>query len=162
MIKRRNAAIAVSLCLIFAIVAFGSQRTEAETPPDSAAVGGGFWDRMAGLCGNAYEGELNRAVNPRFIGNRMVMHVFQCEPDRIAIRVRNDDYNDRVTMVHAFIQHSDGRIELRHTYRNAGGTSAEITDHGGSPIIRGLQRRKYFLRIPEQSITNHRSGIGSG
>jgi hypothetical protein len=124
----------------FAFAAFAAIGVSAPALADQDA----FWASMTALCGNAYEGRMThaRGQEAESVMFPQVMHVHQCDENRIAMRYVQDqtpNYWHRIV-----IRHPDGRLELRHDYRNADGTPTEGGDYGGFTPNQGSAAMQIF------------------
>ncbi len=101
-----------------------------------------YWSNLEQLCGNAYEGEL--ITHPEgetgFVGHRLVMHVRDCQPERIRIPFVVGDNLSRTWV----LTRKDDRIELKHDHRHADGTPEETTMYGGTTTNEGRPNEQYF------------------
>lgn len=123
----------------FSITALGlglSFAASASTPLDE------YWDNLQALCGNAYEGEL--ITHPEgetgFVGHRLVMHVRDCQQERIRIPFVVGDNLSRTWV----LTRKDDRIELKHDHRYEDGSSEESTMYGGTSTNQGRANEQYF------------------
>ncbi len=101
-----------------------------------------YWSNLEALCGNAYEGEL--ITHPEgetgFVDQRLVMHVRDCQENRIRIPFVVGDNLSRTWV----LTRKDDRIELKHDHRHEDGTSEEQTMYGGTSTNRGRANEQYF------------------
>lgn len=88
-----------------------------------------WWERLQGLCGQAFEGQLVRAPadDRTFRDQRVVMHVRDCTPGRVRIPLAVGDNLSRTWV----FTREDGRIVFRHDHRHADGRPEPMTDYGG-------------------------------
>jgi hypothetical protein len=137
-----SVAILLLLASIYAFVKFG--------PEDKLIAGqhshtAEFWNRLSALCGHSYEGTIRRQdMQPRYIGERMVIDVYDCGENHVSIRTMSEITGDNARRTHTYIRHGDGRLELRHEYLNPDGTPANITGHGGFANNPGSERAQIF------------------
>ncbi|MFU8830705.1 MAG: hypothetical protein ACNA7J_00995 [Wenzhouxiangella sp.] len=101
-----------------------------------------YWSNLEALCGNAYEGEL--ITHPEgetgFVDQRLVMHVRDCQENRIRIPFVVGDNLSRTWV----LTRKDDRIELKHDHRHEDGTSEEQTMYGGTSTNKGRANEQYF------------------
>lgn len=109
-------------------------------PPDPKPQ---FFARLAGLCGQAFEG---RIVSPPveadrdFASKRMVMHVRQCTADAIRIPFHVGDDRSRTWV----ITRTATGLRLKHDHRNEDGSEDNITQYGGDTVDAGTAARQSF------------------
>ncbi len=101
-----------------------------------------YWDNLNALCGQAFEGEL--ITHPEgetgFVDQRLVMHVRDCQEERIRIPfVVGDNYSRTWVLTR-----KDDRIELKHDHRYPDGSSEEQTMYGGTSTNLGRANEQYF------------------
>ena len=101
-----------------------------------------YWNHLASLCGNAYEGELIQHPEGEtgFVGHRLVMHVRDCSENRIRIPFVVGDDLSRTWV----LTRKDERIELKHDHRHDDGTPEETTMYGGTTTNEGRANEQYF------------------
>lgn len=101
-----------------------------------------YWENLNTLCGLAFEGEL--ITHPEgetgFVDQRLVMHVRDCQPDRIRIPFVVGDNLSRTWV----LTRKDDRIELKHDHRHEDGTSETQTMYGGTSTNLGRANEQYF------------------
>jgi hypothetical protein len=102
-----------------------------------------WWERIEALCGQAFEGELHRAPegDDSLSGQRLVMHVRSCEPDRIRIPFV---VGDNLSRTWVLTRHANGAIELRHDHRHEDGSEEEATQYGGVTVSPGSDFGQIF------------------
>ena len=88
-----------------------------------------FMDRVALLCGNAYEGTIvsNDPQDDDWRAERIVMHVRDCSDDEIRSPLYVGDDASRTWI----LRDEDGKLALRHDHRHEDGTPDAITMYGG-------------------------------
>lgn len=101
-----------------------------------------YWSSLESLCGHAYEGTLitHPEGETNFVGHRLVMHVRDCQQDRIRIPFVVGDDLSRTWV----LTRSDGRIELKHDHRHEDGTPEDSTMYGGTSSNAGRANEQYF------------------
>lgn len=108
-------------------------------PPATA-----FFDQLSRLCGQAFEGRITAnepaAPNDPFVGQRLVMHVRSCEPDRVLVPFHVGEDRSRTWVV----SRHDDRLRLKHDHRHADGTEDELTQYGGDTTAPGTPSRQEF------------------
>ena len=126
------------LPVLAAILLSGCATVPAAAPADQ------FFDRILGLCGKAYEG---RVVSPAveadraFAGQRLVMHVRDCSPERIRIPFHVGDDRSRTWVISRI---SGGGLRLKHDHRHEDGTEDKLTQYGGDTVTPGTASRQEF------------------
>jgi len=88
-----------------------------------------FMDRLALLCGNAYEGTIvsNDPQDDDWRAERIIMHVRDCSDDEIRIPLYVGEDASRTWI----LRDEDGSLALRHDHRHEDGTPDAITMYGG-------------------------------
>ncbi len=102
-----------------------------------------FWARWTAHCGNAYRGQLSDATphyRPGLEGRELVMHVLECDEDRIHAAFHVDDDRSR----NWILTRTGGTIRLKHDHRHEDGTEDVITQYGGDAPVPGLATRQIF------------------
>ncbi len=99
-----------------------------------------YWANLEALCGQAFEGRLVGAPDDGMAGERLVMHVRDCTPERIRIPFA---VGDNLSRTWVLTRHGD-RIELRHDHRHPDGSSEDVTLYGGRSPNRGSDRLQIF------------------
>lgn len=101
-----------------------------------------FWTNLQALCGQAFEGRLAEAPagEDAFTGQRLVMHVRDCQPQRIRIPFVVGDDRSRTWV----LTRRGERIELKHDHRHGDGAPDDITLYGGATTNTGLATAQYF------------------
>jgi hypothetical protein len=101
-----------------------------------------FWASLEELCGNAYEGRIIEvpAGDTVFTGQRLVMHVRECDGDVIRIPFHVGDNRSRTWV---FTRLDDG-IRLKHDHRHEDGTDDDVTMYGGDTAAPGTAQSQEF------------------
>lgn len=90
-----------------------------------------FWTELRAHCGRAYEGRVALATgsagDTAMAGQRLVMHVRDCEPDVIRIPFHVGDNRSRTWVV----TRTPTGLRLKHDHRHQDGTHDAITQYGG-------------------------------
>lgn len=101
-----------------------------------------FWQALAQLCGNAYEGVVVAAPanDTVFKNKKLVMHVRSCEDKKIHIPfiVGND-----LSRTWVFTQEADGLL-LKHDHRHRDGSADSISFYGGKTSNKGATSIQFF------------------
>lgn len=120
-----------------AIVLLASCATEPERSP-----GDQWFDRLASLCGRAFEGRLvsTDAADASFAGQRLVMHVRQCSDRQIRIPFHVGDDRSRTWVV----SRTASGLRLKHDHRHRDGSSDALTMYGGDSRGPGTAGRQEF------------------
>ena len=97
--------------------------------PAAGDTGSQWWQSLQALCGNAYAGKLVRAPegDDTFRDRNVVMHVRDCDGDRVRIPLVIDDDRSRTWV----LTRTAAGIELRHDHRHEDGTADAVTMYGG-------------------------------
>ena len=110
------------------------------TPPPATT----FFEQLSTLCGQAFEGRITAnepaAANDPFVGQRLVMHVRTCEPERVLVPFHVGEDRSRTWVI---TKHGD-RLRLKHDHRHADGTEDELTQYGGDTTAPGSASRQEF------------------
>jgi hypothetical protein len=102
-----------------------------------------FWDRMQGLCGQAFAGKVSDVTDyyrDAIVGKALVVHFADCSETRIHAPFHVDDNRSRnwiLTIV-------DGTIRLKHDHRHPDGREEAISQYGGDAPRPGLPHRQIF------------------
>ncbi len=130
--KLRSAALVLILPLFYA----ASAHSQTEPP---AVV---FWNELQKLCGKAFAGTVAAAPadDTTFKDKTLVMHVRQCQKDRIRIPFVVGTDRSRTWV---FTRKGD-RIELRHDHRHEDGKPDKVTMYGGWTTSVGMPTRQMF------------------
>jgi hypothetical protein len=115
----------------------------AATPPASSP-GSTFLENVTALCGRAFEGRITanepaQAGDP-FDGQRLVMHVRTCEPDRVLIPFHVGEDRSRTWV----LSRQGDQLRLKHDHRHEDGTEDELTQYGGDTASPGTDARQEF------------------
>lgn len=108
----------------------------AETPQDV------FWNHLAALCGNAYQGAMTSddAVDADFADLTMIMHVRRCSEDRLEIPLHVGEDRSRTWVLTRL---GDG-LQLKHDHRHEDGSEDATTLYGGRTTDAGSERTQSF------------------
>lgn len=120
------------------ICAVNAQSVKAKPVPANDV----FWSELKRLCGQPYAGTVVAAPadDTTFKDKTLVMHVRQCEPNRIRIPFVVGDDRSR-TWVLTRIR---GRLLLKHDHRHEDGKPDKVTMYGGLTSNAGLATRQVF------------------
>ncbi len=101
------------------------------------------FDRLAALCGKAFEGRIVSppvAADASFAGQRLVMHVRECSPTTIRIPFHVGDDHSRTWVV----SRTERGLRLKHDHRHRDGSEDKVTQYGGdSTTPRTATRQEY-------------------
>ena len=86
-----------------------------------------FWTNLKSLCGQAFEGTLIASPDGDMEGERLIMHVRDCNSDQVRIPFVVGDNLSRTWV----LARMGGRIMLRHDHRDRDGEPEAITQYGG-------------------------------
>jgi len=113
------------------------------TPPEtSSAPADRFFARLTALCGRAFEGRMVTAdtADAAMAGQRLVMHVAECAPDRIRIPFHVGADRSRTWVV----TRTAASLRLKHDHRHEDGTPDALTQYGGDTAEAGTAERQLF------------------
>lgn len=119
-----------------ALIALTVTTAASATPLDD------FWSTLQDLCGQAYEGEVIEEPEGEegFSGQRLVMHVRECDDERIRIPFMVGEDRSRTWV----LTRMGDRIELKHDHRHEDGSEDEVTMYGGTSTNAGRAGDQYF------------------
>lgn len=102
-----------------------------------------FWDALTARCGKTYEGYITQGsrIGDGFTGERLIMHIRQCDDDKIYIPFNVGENRSRTWILH---KDSLGLIQLKHDHRHEDGTDDEITMYGGKSNSIGVKHIQVF------------------
>ena len=118
------------------IVAVASCATPTAPPRDQ-------FDRLASLCGKAFEGRIVSppvAADASFAGQRLVMHVRDCSRDTIRIPFHVGADRSRTWVV----TRTTSGLRLKHDHRHRDGSEDKLTQYGGDSITPATATRHEF------------------
>ncbi len=101
------------------------------------------FDRLAALCGKAFEGRIVSppvAADASFAGQRLVMHVRACSPDTIRIPFHVGDDRSRTWVV----SRTAAGLRLKHDHRHRDGSEDKLTQYGGDSTVAPSATRQLF------------------
>ena len=127
-----------TLKYIIALSAFALTSCATPSAPPSDT-----FDRLAALCGKAFEGRIASPVVPAdasFAGKRLVMHVRSCSPTEIRIPFHVGDDRSRTWV----ITRTDAGLRLKHDHRHRDGSEDKITQYGGNSTTPASATRQTF------------------
>ncbi len=101
-----------------------------------------YWSHLESLCGQAFEGRLitHPEGETSFVDQRLVMHVRDCQPERIRIPFHVGDNYSRTWV----LTRVGERIELKHDHRHPDGSHEDSTMYGGTSTNLGRDNEQYF------------------
>lgn len=102
-----------------------------------------FFDRLASLCGRAFEGRIASPpaeADSAVAGKRLVMHVRECEANEIRIPFHVGEDRSRTWVV----TRTDGGLRLKHDHRHSDGSEDKLTQYGGDTTAPGSPARQEF------------------
>jgi hypothetical protein len=135
----RKTALFLPLTTIFLLACNGERATPRTVEVDARDA---FWDSLEGLCGQAFAGIIVESVPPdtSFAGNALVMHVRQCDEDRIRIPFSVGEDRSRTWIISKTPQ----GLRLKHDHRHEDGSEDPITMYGGDTAGPGSTTRQEF------------------
>lgn len=102
-----------------------------------------FFERVARLCGKAFEGAIVSppvASDSDFAGKRLVMHVRSCTDREIRIPFHVGDDRSRTWV----LSRTGSGLRLKHDHRHEDGSEDEVTQYGGDTDGPGIPERQTF------------------
>ena len=111
--------------------------------PDESNPGDAFWDRLSGLCGQAFAGEMTGFRRPEdegWLDREVIMHVRECSDQEIRIPLHVGENRSRTWIVS---RTADG-FRLKHDHRHSDGSEEEVTWYGGHTTDPGRAWRQTF------------------
>ncbi len=116
----------------------------------------GFFERLGAHCGKAYEGRLvsSDAADAAMAGQRMVMHVAECTPERVRIPFHVGSDRSRTWV----ITRTPAGLRLKHDHRHEDGSEDELTQYGGDSAGPGTEWRQEFPVDAESIALFRRTG----
>jgi len=140
----------------------GATATIAESAPGfpGAEARDAFFERLAALCGRAFEGRIAveqppAAASDPFHGQRLVMHVRDCDEREIRIPFHVGEDRSRTWI----ISRTDTGLRLKHDHRLADGSEDPITRYGGDTTDEGTAARQEFPADAESRALFTRNGM---
>jgi hypothetical protein len=131
--------IALSAALSAALAACASTPAVPESPQSQ------FFERIAALCGQAFEGRV--AVDSPaptgsdpFATHPLVMHVRECSEREIRIPFHVGGDRSRTWV----ITRTGAGLRLKHDHRHADGSEDVLTQYGGDTVTSGTMARQEF------------------
>ncbi|MFN3387295.1 MAG: hypothetical protein ACK40O_00050 [Allosphingosinicella sp.] len=113
------------------------------TAPAAQSPQAAFFERLSGLCGQAFEGRIASPpveADASFAGKRLVMHVRDCGADEIRIPFHVGDDRSRTWVV----TRTETGLRLKHDHRHADGSEDRLTQYGGDTVSEGTAARQEF------------------
>ncbi|MDA0327842.1 MAG: hypothetical protein O2958_02340 [Gemmatimonadetes bacterium] len=101
-----------------------------------------YWASLEGLCGQAFEGAVVESVPPdaSFEGQRLVMHVRECQPGEIRIPFFVGEDRSRTWVITS----TSAGLRLKHDHRHEDGSEDAVTQYGGDTEGRGTNGSQDF------------------
>ena len=127
--------------LAFMLALAGCATTPVASPQEA------FFDRLASLCGKAFEGRVASPpveADASFAGKRLVMHVRECSADTIRIPFHVGEDRSRTWVV----TRTGSGLRLKHDHRHEDGTEDALTQYGGDTVTGGTAERQEFPADP--------------
>jgi hypothetical protein len=123
---------------LFILPLFYNAAAQAQTEPANTV----FWNELQKLCGKAFAGTVAAAPadDTTFKDKALVMHVRQCQKDRIRIPFVVGTDRSRTWV----LTRKGDRIELRHDHRHEDGKPDKVTMYGGWTTSGGMPTRQMF------------------
>lgn len=119
----------------------------ANDPKPEASPQDVFFEHISMLCDKAYAGELvsNEEADADFVGKSMIMHVSNCEQNKVEIPFHvageGDEWNRSRTWL---LTRTNEGIRLKHRHRHEDGSLDTVTNYGGDTADEGTVKRQEF------------------
>jgi len=131
--------------LVLAAVLLGACTAPQPRPEKASAAQEDFWNRLAALCGKAYEGRIaanaGGAPGPdAFDGKRLVMHVRECSAGEIRVPFHVGEDRSRTWV----ITRTGTGLRLKHDHRHEDGSDDKMTMYGGDTVDGGEPGKQSF------------------
>lgn len=123
------------------LAACSAGEDEASDPQDA------FFAALSGHCGNAYAGQLvsDPAADADMAGRAMVMHVRECNDERIAVPFHVQQAGGGWDRSRTWlITRTDDGLRLKHDHRHEDGSADNVTLYGGDTADGGTARAQDF------------------
>ena len=116
-----------------------------------------FWDRVALLCGQAFEGEIvsQDAADDAWRAERVVMHVRDCSASEIRIPLAVGDDRSRTWV----LTRAEGTLGLHHVHLHEDGSEDALSGYGGTAVAAGSGSRQDFPADDATKALFDREGI---
>lgn len=139
-------------------IALALAATAAACAPSATSPHDAFLTRLAEHCGQAFEGRIMAnepaAENDPFAGQRLVMHVRECNGElRVPFHVGDDRSRTWV-----LTRTADG-LRLKHDHRHEDGSADAVTMYGGDTADPGTAARQEFPVDAESIAMFEREGL---
>ncbi|MBF6024187.1 hypothetical protein [Lysobacter niastensis] len=146
--KRTLRLVTTTIAALLVLSACRSAPSEADTSPDSRVDGrrpaDAFFANLQALCGKAFAGRIVIDEPPTpgmpYAGKALIMHIRQCDRDRVAIPFHVGDDHSRTLL----ITRTASGLTLEHDRRNRDGSSELLTLYGGATVDPGSATRQVF------------------
>jgi len=114
----------------------------AEAEPEPQSPQDLFFDNLAALCGQTFEGESSFPDDPEhdLVDVELRAHVESCTEDEIRVPFIAGEDESRTWV----ITRTDQGLHLRHDHRYPDGTPHDLTDYGGWASAAGDAHTQYF------------------
>lgn len=102
-----------------------------------------FWKNLEKHCGKSYEGTVTAGgkEGDGFTGEKLVMQVLSCEPNRIRIPFYVGDNKSRTWVL---FKNENQILRLKHEHRHEDGTEDTVTQYGGENSNYGFENLQMF------------------
>ena len=112
------------------------------TPASAFDEADAFFGKIAALCGQAFEGRVvtTDARDTDMASKRLVMHVRECEGDKLAIPFHVGEDRSRTWR----ITRTETGLRLKHDHRHEDGKPDAVTMYGGDTLTPGTETRQDF------------------
>ena len=121
----------VLIMMLFSILAFSQSKSGVKQ----------FWENLQNQCGKSFEGTVTEgAENDTFRNKKLVMHVRNCNENRIRIPFFVGDDKSRTWV----LTYKNDRIELKHDHRQEDSSEDNVTQYGGTTPNSGSATLQLF------------------
>jgi hypothetical protein len=123
----------------------------------SASSHDAFFENLAALCGQAFEGKVTVGgpADKAFSEQRLVMHVRKCAPDTLYIPFHVGEDRSRTWI----ITRTGSGLQLKHDHRHSDGSPDESTMYGGHTAGPGWPTVQAFPADPYSQELFVRTGV---
>lgn len=102
-----------------------------------------FWQNLQKHCGKSYEGTVTAGgkEGDGFTGQRLVMQVLSCEPNRIRVPFYVGENKSRTWVL---FKNENNILRLKHDHRHEDGSEDTVTQYGGENSNHGFENLQMF------------------
>lgn len=138
--KLRSAVFTLFFLALFTVLPAQSKEVPSEV----------FWKNLQKHCGKAYEGTVTAGgkEGDGFMGERLVMQVLSCKPNRIRIPFYVGNDKSRTWVL---FKNENNILRLKHDHRHENGSEDKVTQYGGENSNHGFENLQMFPADMETS-----------